>query len=182
MIFKKMDKTLKNGTVCFLRSAMPEDAAEVLEEYKRIVSETEFSLSAPDEVVFTEQNERDFLESYVKNEGYLFVVAEIDGKIIGNVCFSPVGPQRRVSHRCTVSVAVLKKFWGIGIGTALMNAAVKSAQNFGFRQMELSVAATNTSAIALYTKLGFEACGSIPNSFKYNDGTFDDEILMIKKL
>lgn len=182
MIVEKVEKILSDGTKCVFRSATPEDAAEVLAEYKRIVMETDYSLSAPDEVSFTVESEREFLETYANNEEYLYLVAEIDGKIVGNVCFSPVGPQRRVCHRCTASIAIFKEFWGIGIGTMLMEIAVDRARNYGYEQIELSVAARNASAIGLYTKIGFESCGTIPRSFKYDDGSYDDEIFMIKQL
>ena len=40
----------------------------------------------------------------------------------------------------------------------------------------------NDTAIALYKKLGFVPYGTRPNTMKYKDGSFRNEILMYKEL
>lgn len=49
-------------------------------------------------------------------------------------------------------------------------------------QEELEVISSNTSAIALYKKLGFKKYGTFPNNMKYVDGTYESADWMMKKL
>lgn len=48
--------------------------------------------------------------------------------------------------------------------------------------MELAVISTNERALALYHKMGFEKFGKCVKGFKYKDGTYADEYLMVKFL
>ncbi|WP_104202482.1 GNAT family N-acetyltransferase [Billgrantia saliphila] len=53
-------------------------------------------------------------------------------------------------------VAVLEEARGVGIGAALMQAAIESARRLGHAQVEL---AAQTHALAFYENLGFTAVG-----------------------
>ena len=52
----------------------------------------------------------------------------------------------------------------------------------GFEQLELGVYSDNARAIHLYEKFGFERYGIQPRAFKLKDGTYRDEIIMVKML
>ena len=40
----------------------------------------------------------------------------------------------------------------------------------------------NPDKEAFYEKFGFERCGTMPHAFKLKDGTYRDEIMMVKML
>ena len=44
------------------------------------------------------------------------IIAEIDGEVAGNCSFSPVGEKTRVRHRCSIGIALYKKYCLIRIG------------------------------------------------------------------
>lgn len=46
----------------------------------------------------------------------------------------------------------------------------------------LTVRSDNARAIHLYEKVGFERYGIQPRAFKLKDGTYRDEIIMVKML
>lgn len=48
--------------------------------------------------------------------------------------------------------------------------------------MEPDVVSRNERAIALYEKMGFVRTGIKPDAMKHKDGTYDDDIMMVKKL
>ena len=50
---------------------------------------------------------------------------------------------------------------GLRAGYLLLDDAVKWAEQKGVRQLHLGVTKTNTAAIALYEKFGFQACGEL---------------------
>ena len=70
----------------------------------------------------------------------------------------------------------------MGIGTALMGELLRCAGDAGFEQMELEVVSANEAAVGLYRKFGFEATGTVPHAFRYQDGTYADFLFMVKRL
>lgn len=60
-----------------------------------------------------------------------------------------------------VGVAVLKEFWGMGLGTALIEEVLDWARNYStLERLVLTVQLRNARAIKLYRRLGFENCTS----------------------
>ena len=59
---------------------------------------------------------------------------------------------------------------------------VEVARELGFEQMELEVVVGNDRARHVYESLGFVPYGVRPHALKYKDGTYADEILMVKTL
>ena len=52
----------------------------------------------------------------------------------------------------------------------------------GFLQLELGVFCDNERALRFYRKLGFAECGRTPRAFRLADGSFRDEIQMVRFL
>jgi len=69
----------------------------------------------------------------------------------------------------------------IGLGTALLERALDWARSVGIRKMNLEVFASNSGAIALYRKMGFEEEGRRRGEFII-DGVPVDGILMARWL
>ena len=58
-----------------------------------------------------------------------------------------------------VGVAVLKEFWGMGLGTALVEEILDWARNYSsLERLVLTVQLRNTRAAKLYQHLGYENC------------------------
>lgn len=180
MILKEEKLTL-NGHEIFLRSAKPEDAP-MLKDYLKIVSgETRFLSKEADEVNITEEQEAAFIEK-MNRPWNMLIIAFVDGEYAGNCSFDVQGESRRNAHRADFGIALFQKFTGIGLGRILMEKALNRAKELGYTQMELTVVSENERAQKLYKSLGFEEYGRLPNANKYDDGTFSDDIFMVKKL
>ena len=50
----------------------------------------------------------------------------------------------------------------------------------GYEQVELEVVDGNDRAKHLYEKMGFKEIGRVARSLKYDDGSYRDEICMVK--
>lgn len=174
--------TLKDGRPCILRNPHPEDAADLIEYMKVTAGETRFILRYPEEVTMTVQQEEAFLQNALEDSRSLMVMAEVDGEVAGNASISGVGMRQKLLHRCSVAITLYQKFWNQGIGTALMNLLLEKAGEMGYEQAELEVAGSNKRAIALYEKVGFRQTGYSWHALKYKDGSYDDLLLMVKKL
>jgi len=126
-----------------------------------------------------------FFEDHLRNWGKAFYVAEVpEAGVVGYV-------MTRVEHGVgvvvkgfvkrghIVSIAVLPEYRRRGIGTRLMQAAMRSLkEEYGAREVYLEVRVSNTPAIRLYEKLGFRKIYVIPHY--YLDG--EDAYLMAREL
>lgn len=182
MRYPKTGLPLRDGTVLAIRNAVPEDAEAMLAFLQRIAVESPYLLREPEECYLPLEQEREFLQSSADAPRGLMLLGFCDGELAGSCSFSPVRPLQRVAHRCEVSIALYQKSWGKGIGTAMMTEVLKAAKAAGFEQAELTVVCRNTAAIALYEKLGFVRCGTLPRNMKYTDGSYADVYWMMKPL
>lgn len=173
---------LKNGKTCILRNAQPEDAKQLVEYLKITAAETDYLLKYPEEVKLSVEQEKEFLESFAESQRNLMIIAEVDGEVAGNCSFSEVGGKRKIRHRCSIGIAIYKKFWGLGIGRKLMLLLLEKAKECGYEQAELEVVSRNGRAISLYEKIGFIRVGEMPNAMKHKDGSYDSNIIMVKQL
>lgn len=83
----------------------------------------------------------------------------------------------RCGHICNASYAVKKEKRGIHIGELLVTDCMKKGKELGFKILQFNaVVASNTSALALYKKLGFVQLGVIPEGFLLKDGSYEDII------
>lgn len=100
--------------------------------------------------------------------GHVVVVAtDDDGVILGSAHYGPNRPARG-SHVSTASFMVAPSAAGRGIGRALGEHVVAAAAEAGFHSMQFNaVVATNTTAVALWTSLGFEIIGTVPEAFDH---------------
>ena len=175
--------TLKNGQVCVMRSPEPEDAEELVKFIRTASEETDFLLRYPEEADIPAEQEKFILKHFNDAARDLMVLAEVDGKIAGNCHFSEVGKSRlKVRHRCACGISLYKEYWGLGIGTALMELLEEKAAETGYEQMELEVVSSNERAIGLYIKMGFVKTGVVPDAMKYKGEKYDSLDIMVKKL
>jgi RimJ/RimL family protein N-acetyltransferase len=109
----------------------------------------------------------------------VFVASDEQG-LIGHLgAFWRRGKNARAGHCITIGLAVMKDFWGKGIGNQLMNAIEEWAAENNIVRIELEVMAHNERGIALYKKRGFELEGLKKKSVCVN-GEYKDEYMMAK--
>lgn len=118
---------LKTGERCLLRSARAADAAEVLDSFIKVHGETDYLLSYPDENTHTVEGEEKFLAAAEESDRNAFIIAVIDGKVVGDAGIDPVGNREKNRHRADFGISVLKEHWGKGIGRALTEACIECA-------------------------------------------------------
>lgn len=177
MIYNK-EITLKNGDICILRNGAEQDGEQVLDVFNKTHAETDFLLTYPDENSFTVSQESEFLKEKTESENEIEIVAEINGKIVGTAGIEAVGGKFKLSHRADFGIAILKEYWGLGIGSALTKACIECAKAAGYSQLELNVVAENKSAAALYEKSGFKEYGRNPQGFRSRTTGFQELIYM----
>jgi ribosomal-protein-alanine N-acetyltransferase len=115
-------------------------------------------------------SEQSFLEE-TNNPLATYLLAREDGKILGYCGFWRVSGEAQVTN-----IAVLPEYRQRGIARALAEEMLKICQDD--EQIVLEVRNSNSSAISLYEKLGFEKAG-IRKHFYHNPD--EDGITMLRR-
>lgn len=173
---------LKNGKTAILRNGVKSDGNAVFENFNQTHGETDYLLSYPDENSFDPEKEGQFLEQKAASPNEIEIIAFVDGKVAGTAGIEAVGTKYKVRHRSEFGISVLKEYWGLGIGRALMEACIKCAKEAGYAQLELTVVSENVRAIALYKKAGFVEYGRNPRGFQSRISGFQEVVYMLLEL
>lgn len=170
--------TTKNRTSVIIRTVKESDAEAYLNLGKSIMSEQIYSLTQPEELNLTVDQESEWLKSNIQDDCHLVICAEIDGKIVGQLDFSN-GHRKRNAHTGEFGIGVHKDFRGLGIGTLLVSSLIEWAKdNPKIEKVNLCVHQTNERAIATYKKIGFQAEGLRSKDLKYPNDVYVDTVLM----
>ena len=182
MLIQEREIILKNGQKVILKSATATDAEGICEHRYRTSAETHFMARYPEEGRLNTEKMRDGLKSLEEDAQAFLVTAYLDGKIIGDAGVTKVRELMKYCHRAYFGMSILKEYCELGLGSTMMETAIAQARENGFEQIELGVFEDNPRAIHLYEKFGFEKYGTHPRAFKLKDGTYRDEIIMVKFL
>lgn len=171
-------KQLKvKGQQVIIRKAIKSDAKALVDYLGAIGAESDFLTFGKEGLDITVGQEEEFIESNAKKDNTLFIVAEINDKVIGNLSFSG-GTRPRIRHVGELGVSVLKEYWGNGIGEELIIQLLKWAKATGIiKKINLRVRIDNIRGIYLYKKLGFVEEGIQKRDF-YINGQYYDSLLM----
>ena len=170
---------LNDGRKCILRNAEEKDAREVLDNFNLTHSQTDYLLSYPGEERFTVEEEAEYLRNKSENENGIEIIAEVDGRVVASAGIEQVGKREKIRHRAEFGISVDKNCWGLGIGTALLEACIECAKKAGFTQLELTAVADNERAVSLYKKAGFTEFGRNPKGFRSRTGEYRTLIYML---
>jgi putative acetyltransferase len=132
-----------------IRGAEPSDA-EAIHEILSCPRVTANSMQLPWRSL---EQRRNWINQHVASGNFL--VAAVDGRVVGNLGLDLAGASRR-SHVASMGMSVHDDFQNRGVGSALMVAMIELADSWlGLRRIELEVYADNAAAIHLYEKFGF---------------------------
>lgn len=104
-----------------------------------------------------------------------------DGKLVGTAGFvRERGP--KVRHKGRIwGVYLDGDLRGRGVGSRLLRSVLQRAGDLeGLEQITLSVASTQTAAIALYRSLGFTPWGREPKALKVGKRYIDEEYMILR--
>jgi len=110
-----------------------------------------------------------------------FVVQE-EGEVLGTyfIKTNVAGPG---SHVCNCGYMVASSARGRGLATRMCEHSQQIAEELGYKAMQFNyVASSNSGAVRLWQKLGFEIVGRLPGAFQRPSGEYVDAFVMYKWL
>lgn len=112
---------------------------------------------------------------------YTFVVEEA-GQILATYYLKP-NQQGPGSHVCNCGYMVSEAARGRGLAQAMCEHSQQLARELGYLAMQFNlVVASNTGAVKLWEKLGFDKVGCLPRAFQHPTQGLVDAFVMYKWL
>lgn len=169
--------TLKNGELLTIREANIDDAEAIIAFVKAIGDESDNLTFSGAEFITTLEEEKAILKDHAEKENQIFVIALIDGKIVGQMN-ARASQKSRLRHACEIGISTRKHHWGKGVATEVLTYLIEWATaNPIIKKINLKANVDNTKAIALYERMGFEHEGVHTRDF-YLHGEFKDSVSM----
>ena len=141
------------------------------------------TFAAGDTYTFSpDSTEADIHKTWIELPAATFVACNEAGQIVGTYIIKPNQPGLG-AHVCNCGYVVSKAAQGQGIAAQMCEHSQTLAVEMGFRAMQFNfVVATNTGAVRLWQKLGFEIVGTLPGVFQHQKLGFVDAFVMFKRL
>ena len=158
------------------REANSTDAEALLLHIKRVGGETDNLSFDSESFNITPEREAKFIKRFAEDKRDIMLIALENGVVVGNAVLEHERIPR-YSHRATLSVTVLREYWGRGIGKTLVDMIKERAVRVGTSVISLEVRLDNERAISLYKKCGYKEIGIYEKFFKIR-GEYYDALLM----
>lgn len=168
---------LRNGELLTIREATKDDAESVIAFVKAIGDESDNLTFSGSEFRLTIEEEQKILTDFHQKENHIYLIALIDDNIVGQAhAYGSHKP--RLKHACEIGISTRKNHWGKGVATSVLTVLIEWANtNPIIKKINLKANVTNTKAIALYERMGFEHEGVHRRDF-YLYGEYTDAVSM----
>lgn len=167
----------RTGRPILIREVVESDAARMVRLMHTLLDETPFMLRLPHEQRETPAEESRYLRHLRASGNSIALFAEDDGLPCATLIVTG-GGLSRLAHVGYLGMGVLRRYWGAGIGRAILEAAIDWARDHEvIRKLSLQVFENNRRAVRLYRSLGFQEEGRLHREVR-EEGRFIDMIQM----
>src|SRR5262245_27455519 len=118
---------LENGERLLIREAHPDDARAFLDYVEAISEESDFLSFGPGEHGFSEARQQEVISEYQEKDNRLFILGFIGDVIVTSLSFAG-GPRPRTRHAGEFGLSVRKMYWGVGIGSCMLDTLIEWAK------------------------------------------------------
>ena len=119
---------------------------------------------------------------YWRTPGHTVFVAEDAGKIVGTY-YLRANNRGGGAHVANCGYMVAPAASGRGVARAMCEHSLRQARERGFAAMQFNfVISSNTRAVRLWQRCGFEICGVMPGAFAHPELGFVDALVMFRRL
>lgn len=153
-----------------IRLSLQKDLSQLTEIYNQAIVRK--SCTADTET-FTTEERQVFFDAHQNNQ-YPLYVYEIENKIAGYVYISAYRPGRKAMiGTVEISYYVHNDYQGQGIGTQLLDFALKKSKDLNYTTAVAILLSINSASIALLEKFEFKQWGCMPQIAEFDSVTCD---------
>jgi len=158
-----------------IREINPQDYDALWRIFHEVVAKAD-TYAYPKETTQTEA-----IELWVNYPRKTYVVEE-EGQVIGTY-YIKTNQVGQGSHVCNCGYMVSSHARGKGVASMMCEHSQQIAKELGYKAMQFNfVASSNTGALSLWKKLGFEQVGQLPKAFDHPALGYIDAVVMYKWL
>ena len=130
----------------------------------------------------TDLSESQARSVWVEVPAQTYIAVMKGGRVAGTYFIKPNQPGQG-DHVCNCGYVVAADSRGQGIASRLCEHSQEVARTLGYRAMQYNlVVSTNTGAVRLWQRHGFEIVGTLPGAFRHPQHGFVDAHIMYKNL
>jgi len=174
----------RDGRRFAIREAEPDDAPQLITHAQLMLVEPQWNVTELGEFHSTIDQEESWIFSFQERPHSILLVADFgrpEQPRIGGVISFLSQPRVRTRHRGRLGIGVQRPYRGLGVGEAMLSTLLAWATaEPELERVELSVFGHNARAINLYHKLGFVEEARLVRAYKLSDGTYYDDVMMVK--
>jgi L-amino acid N-acyltransferase YncA len=145
---------------CLVRPSTLADIPAVTAIYAKFVttSTATFEIVAPDELEMMKRRQA------VLDKGLPFLVAELEGYVVGFCYASQFRPREGYRYTVEDSIYVRADCIGHGVGKMLLAELISECRAKGCHSMVACICGVNVSSVRLHASLGFQEAGLLPEA------------------
>lgn len=145
---------------CIVRPSTPADIPDITTLYSRFVttSTATFEIVAPNEFEMAKRRQA------VLDRGLPYLVAELEGYVVGFCYASQFRPREGYRFTLEDSIYVRPDCIGHGVGRMLLTELVSECQKKGYHSIVACICGVNVASVALHASLGFQQVGLLPEA------------------
>ncbi|MBT9329681.1 GNAT family N-acetyltransferase [Paracidobacterium acidisoli] len=160
------EKNASGASQCLVRSATPADIPYITAIYSRFVTTS----TATSEMTAPAEPEMFRRWRAVLDRGLPYLVAELEGYVVGFCYASQFRPREGYRYTVEDSIYVRPDCIGHGVGRLLLSDLIGQCREKGCHSMVACILGVNPSSIALHTTLGFQQVGQLPDAaYKFGE-------------
>ncbi|HWK07547.1 MAG TPA: N-acetyltransferase [Puia sp.] len=158
-----------------IRKAVATDADEIWHITKEVIATGDTYVFAPD------SSKEKMLGFWYGQDKHTYV-ALVDDEIVGVFLIKDNQPDLG-SHVANAAFMTSPQASGQGIGKKMGEFSLEEAKRMGYKAMQFNIVIkSNTRAVHLWKKLGFNIIGEIPEAFNHSRDGFTNAYIMYRKL
>jgi ribosomal protein S18 acetylase RimI-like enzyme len=158
-----------------IRKATATDADKVWDIIKEVIA-------AGDTYVFDPASSKEKMLGYWFAQNNYTFVAVLNGEIVGTFLIRDNQPDLG-SHVANAAYMTSPQVSGQGIGRKMGEVSLEEARRLGYKAMQFNIVIkSNTRAVQLWQKLGFDIIGEIPEAFHHRSNGLTNAYIMYRKL
>lgn len=167
-----------NELAITLREATPKDAKDLLQVMKILDKETPYLLVNQQSLTLNNTEMAEQIDFIYEQDNQLILLAYNHDELIG-VATVMGELDQPLKHIGEIGISILKKYWGYGLGTIMLEEIIDWAKESGIiNRLEIKVQKRNERAINLYQKIHFQTEGIIRRGFLSENNEYLDILLM----